>query len=319
MFRTFFVYLSKAAWARNIVTHWGVMRRVAARFIAGDKLSDAIKAIQNLNQKGIFASLDLLGENTSTPEDAQRTTQEIINILDTINTEGVRANVSVKLTSIGLALDPILCQSNLSQIVDRARELGIFVRVDMEDSSVTQVTLDILHKVREMGYQNVGIVIQAYLYRSEKDVTRLADEGIPVRLCKGAYKEPQTVAYPRKHDVDTSYDRLATTLLDGAFAHGCQSVSADGKTPPLPALATHDPQRIDYARNYAAKINLPKTAMEFQMLYGIRRDLQDQLAKEGYPVRVYVPYGTQWYPYYMRRLAERPANVWFIVSNFFKN
>ena len=319
MFRTFFVYLSKAAWARKIVTHWGVMRRVATRFIAGDVLADAIKAIQNLNKKGICASLDLLGENTTTPEDARRTTQEIINILETIEQNEVCANVSVKLSQIGLTLDPVLCQVNLGFILDRAKQLGNFVRVDMEDSKVTQVTLEIVQKMRENGYNNVGIVIQSYLYRSEKDIAQLAEAGIPVRLCKGAYKESSSVAYPKKRDVDISYDKLTTTLLDGAIVHGAPSVSSDGRVPPLPALATHDPQRIEYAKNYASKINLPKPAIEFQMLYGIRRDLQEQLAAEGYPVRVYVPYGTQWYPYYMRRLGERPANVWFIVSNFFKN
>jgi len=319
MFRTFFVYLSKAAWARKIVTHWGITRRVATRFIAGDVLDDAITAIQNLNKKGICASLDLLGENTATPEDARRTAQDIIHILDTIDQYKVCANVSVKLSQIGLTLDPVMCQANLKLILDRAKQLGNFVRVDMEDSTVTQITLEIVQMMRENGYTNVGIVIQSYLYRSEKDIARLAHDGIPVRLCKGAYKEPSSVAYPKKREVDISYDKLATTLLDGAMVHDAPSVSSDGRVPPLPALATHDPHRIENAKNYASKINLPKKAMEFQMLYGIRRDLQEQLAAEGYPVRVYVPYGTQWYPYYMRRLGERPANVWFIVSNFFKN
>jgi proline dehydrogenase len=226
--------------------------------------------------------------------------------------------VSVKLTQIGLALDPVLCSENLQLILDRARRLGNFVRVDMEDSTVTQVTIDIVCKMRELGYQNVGIVIQSYLYRSDKDISRLVAAGIPVRLCKGAYKEPASVAYPKKHDVDSAYDRLASALLDGALVLGSPAISSDGRTPPVPALATHDIHRIVYAKNYAGKIKLPKTSFEFQMLYGIRRDLQEQLATEGYPVRVYVPYGTQWYPYNMRRLAERPANVWFIVSNFFR-
>jgi proline dehydrogenase len=318
MFRSFFAYLSKANWARKIITQWGVTRRVASRFIAGDILADAIHAIQTLNQKGICATLDLLGENTTTPGEAHQTTQEIIGILETIDQAGVRANMSVKLSQIGLALDPALCAENLDIILNRTRQLSNFIRVDMEDSSVTQLTLDIVHRMREKGYHNVGIVIQSYLYRSDKDITRLLTDGIPVRLCKGAYKEPDSVAYPKKRDVDIAYDRLATALLDGALKYDAPVISSDGKMPPLPALATHDVQRIDYVKTYAKKINLPKTALEFQMLYGIRRDLQEQLAIEGYPVRVYVPYGTQWYPYYMRRLGERPANLWFIVSNFFK-
>jgi proline dehydrogenase len=318
MFRSFFYYLSKAAWARKIITRWGIMRPIATRFVAGDDLADAIRIIQSLNQKGICATLDLLGENTTTPDEARQTTQEIINILETINQTNVRANVSVKLTQIGLALDRNLCSDNLHLILERARQLDNFVRVDMEDSTVTQVTLDIVYQMREKGYQNVGIVIQSCLYRSDNDITRLVKGGIPIRLCKGAYKEPSSVAFPKKHDVDVAYDRLTAALLDGAFSHGSPAVSTDGRTPPLPALATHDVRRIDYAKNYAGKINLPKTALEFQMLYGIRRDLQERLAAEGFPVRVYVPYGTEWYPYNMRRLGERPANLWFIVSNFFR-
>jgi proline dehydrogenase len=319
MFRSFFAYLSKASWARKIVTRWGVARRVARRFIAGDVITDAIRVIQTLNQKNIQATLDLLGENTDTPDDARKATQEIISILETIDQAKVRANVSVKLTQIGLALDPALCAENLQKIVERARQLGNFVRVDMEDHTVTQVTLDILYQMRDKGYQNVGIVVQSYLYRSDKDIARLVEGGIPVRLCKGAYKEPGSVAYPKKREVDLAYDRLAAALLDGALSHGAPPVSPDGKTPPLPALATHDTLRIENAKSYASKINLPKTAIEFQMLYGIRRELQEKLAADGFPVRVYVPYGTQWYPYYMRRMGERPANVWFFMSNFFKN
>lgn len=295
------------------------MRRVANRFVAGEVLADAIRVIQDLNQKKITATLDLLGENTSTPDDASRTTQEIIGILETIDKTGVSANISVKLSSLGLVLDPELCAYNLDIILERARQLNNFVRVDMEDSTVTQLTLDILHQMREKGYKNVGIVIQSYLYRSDQDLARLVDSEVPVRLCKGAYKEASSVAYPKKKDVDAAYDRLASVLLNGALKHGSPAISSDGKIPPIPCLATHDDRRIDIGKDISQKIGLPKNSMEFQMLYGIRRDLQEQLASEGYPVRVYVPYGTQWYPYYMRRLGERPANVWFIVSNFFKN
>jgi proline dehydrogenase len=318
MFRSFFAYLSKAAWARKIVTHWSVTRRVASRFIAGNEMADAIRVIRTLNQKGINATIDLLGENTTTPDEARQAAKDIIGILEAIDQAGIRANVSVKLTQIGLALDPALCAENLAKIVERASQLGNFVRVDMEDAGVTQITLDIVYQMREKGYKNVGIVIQSYLYRSDKDIARLVEHGIPVRLCKGAYKEPSSVAYPKKPDVDKAYDRLTAALLEGALHHEA-SISVDGRTPPLPALATHDALRVTNVKEYAGKINLPKTAFEFQMLYGIRRDLQEKLAAEGYPVRVYVPYGTQWYPYYMRRMGERPANVWFFVTNFFKN
>ena len=319
MFRPFFIYLSKAAWARKIVSHWGVMRSVATRFVAGDVLDDAIRVIQTLNQKGINATLDLLGENTEIAYDAEKKTQEIVGVLAAIEQSGVRSNVSVKLTQLGLVFDPDLCLKNLSTILDYARKSKNFIRVDMEDSTVTQATLDIIYQIRDRGYENTGIVIQSYLYRSIDDLLKLTDRAIPVRLCKGAYKEPNSVAYPHKNDVDAAYDRLATCLLKGALKHGSPAISSNGKIPPLPSLATHDMRRIDFAKQTARRLGLPKNSLEFQMLYGIRRDLQEQLAGEGFPVRVYVPYGTQWYPYYMRRLGERPANVWFIVSNFFKN
>ena len=318
MLRSFFIYLSKAAWARKFVTGWSVAWRMASRFVAGEKVEDAVKASQSLNARGINVTLDHLGEHTDTPEQARQATQDIVVALDAIQKSKVHANVSIKLTQIGLGIDPGLCVENLEIILSHARELNNFVRVDMEDSNVTQITLDLVYQMRAKGFDNVGIVIQSYLYRSEEDTRRLMDECISVRLCKGAYKEPASVAFPRKKDVDKSYDRLAELLVQGSLQQSCPKVSSDGRFPPLPGLATHDAQRITIAKNYAKETNLPKQAIEFQMLYGIRRDLQEQLAAEGYPVRVYVPYGNEWYPYFMRRLAERPANVWFIVSNFFR-
>jgi proline dehydrogenase len=318
MLRSFFIYLSKAGWARRMVTSWSFAWRMVERFVAGEKLEDAIRAIKALNAKGINATLDHLGENTNTPEDARQATEDIVAALDAIEKSGVRANVSIKLTQIGLALDPKLCGENLTWIVEHAAKLNNFVRVDMEDSPVTQITLDLMRQVRAKGLQNTGIVIQAYLYRSEKDIQELIKECCTVRLCKGAYQEPASVAFPKKRDVDANYDRCAALLIDGAKSQNCGQVSDDGRKPPLPGLATHDPKRISFAKEYAQKAGLPKLAIEFQMLNGIRRDLQKQLAAEGYPVRVYVPYGTEWYPYFMRRLAERPANVWFIASNFFR-
>lgn len=312
-----FIYLSKAAWARQIVTGWPVARGMATRFVAGDTLEEAIQAIRTLNAKGIAATLDHLGENITTAEESRQATQDILKALDAIQAAGVRANVSIKLTQIGLALDQGLCLENLSQIARRAAEQNNFIRVDMEDTSVTQVTQGLMRQARRYN-PRTGIVIQSYLYRSESDIKELMAEGISVRLCKGAYKEPPLVAFPRKSEVDANYDRLAMLLMDAALRRGAPRASADGKVPPLPCLATHDEKRILFAREYARKIGLPPEALEFQMLYGIRRDLQEQLAREGFPVRVYVPYGTQWYPYFMRRLAERPANVWFIVSNFLR-
>ena len=318
MLRSFFIYLSKAGWARKIVTGWSVAWRMASRFIAGETLDEAIKVIKTLNAKGINATLDHLGEHTTNAKEAEKATADIIEALNAIEASGVRANVSIKLTQIGLAVDPGLCQSNLVRIVKHAQSLSNFVRVDMEDSPVTQVTIGIMREMRQRGFENVGIVIQAYLFRSEADIRELVKDCYTVRLCKGAYKEPASVAFPKKKDVDANYDKLAEILMDGALSKSCEQLSQDGRFPPLPGLATHDELRIAHAKAYAQKIGLPQQAMEFQMLYGIRRELQEQLAAEGYPVRIYVPYGTEWYPYFMRRLAERPANVWFLISNFFR-
>ncbi len=203
-------------------------------------------------------------------------------------------------------------------ILERAKGYGNFIRIDMEDGTLTEVTLEMLRRVREEGFDQVGIVIQSYLYRSEEDVSRLMTEGVAVRLVKGAYQEPESLAYPKKEDVDASFDRVTDLLIAGAGELGGRTISEDGRVPPVAAIASHDETRILHAKQAAERTGLPKQALEFQMLYGIRRDLQDQLTREGYPVRIYVPYGSHWYPYFMRRLAERPANVWFFMSNFFK-
>lgn len=319
MMRSFLIYLSKADWARRMVTHWSFAWRAASRFVAGEKLEDALRVVKTLNAKGINASLDHLGEHTTNPEEATRATEDILQIFPAVQAAGVRANVSIKLTQIGIALDEEPCIQNLQRILDCAREAGSFVRIDMEDSPWVDRTLEIYRKMRfDYGFENVGIVIQAYLYRSEADIRQLAAEGGRVRLCKGAYKEPPEIAYPKKNDVDASYNRLARLLMDASNEAGSPEISADGKVPPIPALATHDERCIQQAIQYTQTSGFPKRALEFQMLHGIRRDLQDRLAAEGYPVRVYVPYGTQWYPYFTRRLAERPANVWFFLSNFFR-
>lgn len=319
MLRSILIYLSKAPWARSLVTNWTFAWRAASRFVAGEKLEDAIRAVKILNDKGINATLDHLGEHTTKPEEARRAAQEIIHILDAIAESGIRSNVSLKLTQIGLALDQELCVENLRSVLEVAKKHDNFVRIDMEDSPWVDVTLEIYHKMKfDYDLGNVGVVIQSYLYRSEQDIRQLNEDCTAVRLCKGAYKEPPEIAYPKKQDVDRSYDHLAEMLLDNALSIGCPRISDSGKIPPTPAIATHDERRVEHVIDYAHKINFPKDAMEFQMLYGIRRELQEQLIAKGYPVRVYVPYGTEWYPYYTRRLAERPANVWFFISNLFR-
>jgi proline dehydrogenase len=297
--------------------NWSFAWKMASRFIAGVTLADGIQTIKSLNDKGINATLDHLGEHTDSPEKAHQAVIDIIQAFDAIEEAGVRSNVSIKLTQIGLGVSEDLCLENLERIVAKAKSYNSFVRIDMEDSPVTQKTLDILQELHQRGFDNVGIVIQAYLYRSEDDIRKLLGDCFKVRLCKGAYKEPADIAYPKMEDVNASYDRCAALLIDGTLSGDCPKVSLDGKIPPIPGLATHDPKRIDFAKEYASKVGLPKNAMEFQMLNGIRRDLQEQLVKEGYWVRVYVPYGNEWYPYFMRRLAERPANLWFFISNFF--
>lgn len=318
MLRAFLIYLSKAAWAQNLVTGWTFAWKAAARFVAGETITDALRAVRELNTKGINVTLDHLGEHTTTPDEARQATEDILALLEAIGAEGLRSNISIKLTQIGLELDEELCARHLEMILRKAREMNNWVRIDMEDTPYTDKTFALWRKMKEMGYDNAGLVVQSYLYRTEEDVRTLLKEGARFRLVKGAYREPPEVAYPKKTDVDANYDRITRILLDAAQAAGAPTLSEDGRIPPIPALGTHDENRINYAKEYAARIGLPKQALEFQMLYGIRRDLQDALVAEGYPVRVYVPYGSQWYPYFMRRLAERPANLWFFLSNLFR-
>ncbi|MBE0670673.1 MAG: proline dehydrogenase family protein [Anaerolineales bacterium] len=318
MLRSFLIYLSKAAWAQNLVTNWGFAWRTASRFIAGTKLEEAMRVVRELNAKGINATLDHLGEHTNTPEEAQQATDDIFATLDALGTDpDARCNVSIKLTQIGLSLDEGLCVQNLERILARAKQNNTFIRIDIEDTPYTDKTINLYYLMREKGYNNVGTAVQSYLFRAEADTRRMAQDGVPIRLVKGAYKEPPDKAFPKKADVDANYDLLAKILIDASIAFNTK-LSANGRIPPIPAIASHDEKRIAFAKSYAEKAGLSKDGLEFQMLYGIRRDLQEKLAAEGYPVRVYVPFGTHWYPYFMRRLAERPANIWFFVSNFFK-
>ena len=318
MFRSFFIWLSKLDWAQKMIMRWGLAWRAASRFIAGETPEDAIRVIRELNTRGIQTSLDHLGENTVRPEDAVQATSDILELLDKIKLSGVQSNISVKLTQIGLALGDELCKENLNRILKKAQTLGNFIRLDMEESQFTDNTLYLYRYFRSIGFNNVGIVIQAYFYRSRQDILSLAEIKTRVRLCKGAYQEPSKLAYPKKKDVDANYEQLANILLDEALSIGINDRIVDPIFPPIPAIATHDANRIRQVKDYALKIGLAPQLFEFQMLYGIRRDLQEELVKQGYRVRVYVPYGTRWYPYFMRRLAERPANVWFFLSNYFR-
>ena len=279
-----------------------MFRNTAWRFVAGEKVEDAIRAARELKQQEIRATMDLLGENTHSEEDALRTTEEILVLLDRTHSENVDCNVSVKLTQLGLDLGTEVCFQNLARIVRHAAGLGGFIRVDMEDSSYTDRTLDIVLRVHRET-PNVGTVIQSYLYRSKKDVQNLIEHKVGIRLCKGAYLEPPTVAFKKKSETDANYVALTKIMLQSGLYHG---------------IATHDEAMIAAAKQFAAEKNIPKDSFEFQMLFGIRCDLQQQLVKEGYRVRIYIPYGTRWYPYFMRRLAERPANVFFILRNLVK-
>ncbi len=319
MLRSLFISLSKAEWAKEQIMRWEFSWNMATRFVAGETLESAIEAARTLNEKGINVTLDHLGEFTTNPQEARRAAEDVIRMLEAIHAAGVRAGVSIKLSQMGLTLSKELCAENLRNIVRAARQRRNFVRIDMEDASTVDDTLALYRQMRSEGFENLGVVMQAYLYRTEADVETLLTEKAHIRLCKGAYKEPPHVAYPRKSDVDLNYDRLARMMLEAALRNGLPRLSPDGLIPPPPAFATHDEARIAAVKRLAAELDIPRDAFEFQMLYGIRRDLQTQLAAEGYPVRVYVPYGTQWYPYFMRRLAERPANVWFLASNLMKN
>ncbi len=304
MLRRLFIYLSTQQWAYRLLLSNRLTRAMAWRFVAGEDLETALRAVRDLNARGIRAALDPLGENVATEAEAVAAADEAIAILRRIEEAGVDAYLSIKLTQFGLDLGDDLCRAQLRRVLDCARDLGHFVRIDMEGSAYTQRTLDLFDEVRrEYGPETVGTVIQAYLYRSQADIERLIPTGARLRLVKGAYNEPPEIAYPAKADVDRAY-RIEMEML---LARGC-----------YPALATQDERLIGRAQGFAAAEGIDESRFEFQMLYGVRRDLQERLAATGYNVRCYVPYGTQWYPYFMRRLAERPANVLFILGNLLR-
>lgn len=307
--RSGLLYVSHAPWARDVVTRLPMARPVVERFVAGEQIEDAIRTARELNERGLRVTMDYLGESVAQSAEAIAARDQILQLLDAIHASGVDSNVSLKLSQMGVNIDPELAHDNVRHIVSRARELGNWVRIDMEDTSLTDTTLDIFRRLHhEDGLTNCGVVIQAYLFRSEDDIRELIADGAGVRLCKGAYKEPPDRAFALKADTDDNYARLMQQLLSPeARTNGVYT-----------ALATHDERLIRKAIDFAMEQNIPNTAFEFQMLYGVRRELQTSLRAQGYQVRVYVPYGTAWYPYFMRRLAERPANLWFFMSNFFK-
>jgi proline dehydrogenase len=297
--REFLLRLSENKRFAPFIIHNGVSRRVARRFVAGETLDDAIAAAADVNRAFQLASLDLLGENVSDEAGARSAAAGYRNIFDRIAQERLDANVSLKLTQLGLDLSEDLCQELLEGIVEHASILGNFVRIDMEGSPYTQRTVDLTKRVRA-EYSAVGTVVQAYLYRTEQDVQDLLAAGCRMRLCKGAYKEPADVAFLKKSDVDANYVKLMKLLLPSGIYHG---------------IATHDPAMIKATKDFARDNGIKSDKFEFQMLYGIRTDLQNELVADGYRVRVYIPFGTDWFPYFMRRLAERPANVTFFLRN----
>jgi proline dehydrogenase len=302
--RSALIYLSRQEGLKDFAARFRPFQKLTTRFIAGETVDEAIAAIRELNAEGCSASFDHLNESVSSPDEAEAEVKEYLNILKRIDETGINSNVSIKLTQFGLELDPELAYRNARKVVEDAARRGNFVRVDMEASTVTQATIDVFKRLRaEFELNDVGIVLQSYLRRTYDDAQDVLKLPARIRICKGAYKEPPEVAFPDKKDVDENYVRVMQLLLSSGTYHG---------------IATHDPKMIDATIDYARRQGIGKNSFEFQMLYGVRRDLQRQLAKDGYNMRVYVPYGKHWYPYFMRRLAERPANIWFVLKNFFK-
>lgn len=302
MTKSLLLYLSESNGFKNFLTRFKSFNNVTHRFVAGEELGEAVEAIRQLNSKAISASFDHLGESIKSEGETRQEVREYLRVLDQIEKNGLDSNVSVKLTQLGLDVDQGLCYENARTIVEAAGRYQNFVRIDMEDSTKTDATISIFKRLRQ-EFENVGIVVQSYLYRTESDVKDLLQMGARIRLCKGAYKEPETVAFQDKAEVDKNYVHIMKMLLVSGIYHG---------------IATHDENMIAATRQFAAEKGIAPDQYEFQMLFGIRRDLQEKLVKEGYRMRVYVPYGEYWYPYFMRRLAERPANIWFVLKNILK-
>ena len=298
--KAFFYALSRSATLRRLASRYGLAspESFASRFIAGQTIEDAIAASRRLQAQGLLITLDYLGESVRTLEEAVAATAEYVRLMDVIVRSGIERNISLKLTQLGIDIDRATCLDNLRRILEPASRSGFFVRIDMENSAYTERTLEIFETLWDLQHRNVGVALQAYLRRTERDVQRMNTLGARVRLVKGAYKEPPSVAFQAKAEVNAAFVRLARALLDGGT---------------YPAIATHDVSVIDEVCAYAASRPVPAASFEFQMLYGIRRDLQASLAAAGHPMRIYVPFGREWFPYFMRRLGERPANLGFVL------
>ncbi len=304
--RSGFIALSQNRQMRAFSERSAVGKKLSGRFVAGMTVEEALAACEHLNREGISVTLDSLGESVTVESQARASADIYHQLLDAIEVRGLNANVSVKLTQVGMDIDPALAERIVGEMVEHAARVNSFVRIDMEGSAYTEATIAMTERLhaRPGMRGRVGTVLQAYLYRSADDAKRMVEQGIRIRLCKGAYKEPAELAFPRKRDVDANYVALMTYLAaSGVFC----------------GIATHDEAIVNQMRKFVSETGLPQSAFEFQMLYGIRRDLQRQLLKEGFGVRVYLPFGAEWYPYFMRRLAERPANVLFLAKNFFKS
>jgi proline dehydrogenase len=302
--RNALIYLSQREGLKQFATRFSLFKKLTTRFVAGETIAEAIDAIRLMNADGCTASFDHLNESITSGAETVAEVSEYLQILKQIDDTVIRSNVSIKLTQFGLEIDPELAYRNARKVVEDAASRGNFVRVDMEGSKVTQVTMDVFKRLRgEFGLNDVGIVLQSYLYRTFADAKALLKLPARIRICKGAYNEPPEVAYAEKKETDDNYVRVMQLLLSSGIYHG---------------IATHDPKMIDATVAYAQKEGIGKESFEFQMLYGVRRDLQTQLARAGYNMRVYVPYGKHWYPYFMRRLAERPANIWFVMRNLLR-
>ena len=305
MLRWLLLYLASAAWARNIVTRWRLSQKVARRFVAGETLDEAIYTTRSLNSNGLLVTLDYLGESITQAEETEKVISTYSALLEQVYEQKLEASISLKLTHLGLDISEELCQNNLRRILTTAKQYDIPVTIDMESSAYTDITLQIYRTMRdEYDFKNVGTVIQAYLFRSSDDMKILAEEGAHIRLCKGAYLEPPEIAFPKKSDVDANYVKLTDDFLE--------------RTPPaFLCLATHDENMIQAAIHTITQAATPNNQFEFQMLYGIRSARQIELTQAGYQTRIYVPFGEAWYAYLMRRLAERPANMWFFIRSLF--
>ena len=298
--KTFFHLIAQSNTLKKLASRYGMRKpsSFARRFIAGETVEEAIAAARAVEARGMTLSLDLLGESVTNLEGADAATRGYLTVIDAVVQSGIERNISLKLTQLGLDVDKASAVDNLRKILERAEPAGFFVRIDMENSPYTDVTLEIFETLWRHGYREIGVVLQSALTRSEQDLLNINALGGRVRRVKGAYKEPKNVAHQKKADVDAAYARMLKTLL------------TDGR---YPAIATHDPTMIELAKTWARRHTIPPDRFEFQMLYGIRRDLQARLVKEGYRLRVYIPFGREWFPYFMRRLGERPANIMFVI------